>query len=106
MSYDVEIIKQDSTYVDCDLNITFNLGKMFSWAFGVEYWVDEVEDILTDGVAVKLLRAIMKMIEYKTEAETFDSPNGWGTYEHGLNFLIEFYQTCRKNPNCTIHIDK
>jgi hypothetical protein len=106
MSYDIEIIKQDGSQEECDLNITFNLKKMFNWALSCEYWVDEVEDVLTDGVAVKLLRAIMKMIEYRKDAEEFSDVYDWGTYEHGLQFLTNFYQTCRKYPNCTVHIDK
>lgn len=92
------------TYENSDLNITFNLVRMFSWAFGVKYWVDEVHGKKGSEIIKPLANAITKMLLHRKEAEQYNSPNGWGTYPHALKFLEDLLFECQEHPNMYLEI--
>jgi hypothetical protein len=103
---DYEKAEELGLFINSDLNITFNLNKMFSWALDCEYWIDEVEGFKGSEVAPKLAKAISKMLLNKSEAEKYNSPNGWGTYPNALRFLTLFCQECVENGDFWVAIDR
>ena len=52
------------------------------------------------------IKAISKMLLNKSEAEQYNSPNGWGTYPNALKFLILFCQECVENGDFWVAIDR
>lgn len=36
----------------------------------------------------------------------FDSPNGWGTYEHFVSFVEEYLEALEKYPNAVVTCDR
>jgi len=38
--------------------------------------------------------------------KTFDSPNGWGLYEHFVPFVQEYLNACILNPEATVHASR
>ena len=103
---DYDAAERADLYINSELNITFNLVHMFNWAFETEYWVDVVEGFKAKVVAIKLTDAIERLKKYKTEAEKYNAPNGWGTYPYALEFLIKFRQECYNNESYFIAVDR
>lgn len=101
-----ERLEDEGRYIDSDLNITSNLRDMFSWALEVEYWVDAVEGNTGAEVAHVLLPGINKMILYPEEAKKYNSPNGWGTYDNALKFLIDLAIEAVNYKDFYLRIDK
>lgn len=93
-------------YESSGLNITFNLVRMFSWAFGVEYWCDVVNGKKGSELINPLAEAIMKMMINREEAITFNSPNGWGTYPHALKFLENLLSECQEHLDMYCEINR
>lgn len=96
----------ENMYKYSDLNITFNLCKMFNWAFGGKYWVDEIHGKKGSEMITPLNNAITKMLRNKKEAEQYNSPNGWGTYPHALEFLQGLLFECQDYPDMYCQISK
>lgn len=72
------------------LNITFNLYEMFSWAVNGDPTLDwKVPLHSKTGAEIEpiLRKAVERMESNPKTAETFNSPNGWGTYPNALRFL-------------------
>ena len=38
--------------------------------------------------------------------ETFNSENGWGTYEHFVPFVQEYLEACIQNPDAIVEVDR
>jgi hypothetical protein len=36
----------------------------------------------------------------------FDSPNGWGTYEHFVPFVEKYLEACKKYPHASIEVSR
>lgn len=95
-------------------NITHNLGKMANnipinykdtsttlyyvcWR-PEEIGIETVADILPC-----LIQGLHYMIDHREELEQYNPPNGWGTYEGFMKFLLNYKQACEdNNPDCTI----
>jgi hypothetical protein len=106
MSLDITLI--ENCEVVLDINITHNLNKMAQEA-GIYHLVWRPEEIgITHAsqIEVPLTEGILKMIKNPTHFRTFDSPNGWGKYDHFLPFLAEYLESCIKHPNASIVISR
>jgi hypothetical protein len=89
-------------------NITHNLGKMAGEA-GIykhlwrpeEIGIDRAEQLirpLTDGLA------LLKSDPPRFEA--FNSPNGWGMYEHFVPFVEEYLRACVERPMAKVRVSR
>lgn len=88
-------------------NITYNLSKMFTTAFNTgEYWLDELEGRKGFEVIELLTNAIIRMVKDPDHFKQFDAPNGWGTFNDALPWLIQLKEECVKNPNDEIELFK
>lgn len=93
-------------------NITHNLGEMASHVpiddTNLYYvcWRPEEIGIETVGEILPLLiKGIHYMIDHRKELEQYNSPNGWGTYNGFMKFLLNYKQACEDNdPKCKIGV--
>lgn len=88
-----------------DSNITHNLGKMADKA-GIYYalWRPEEKGWVYAKDIIKVLEKGLKKLKDKPKYfEKFNSPNGWGMYEHFVPFVEEVLEACKKYPNAKIY---
>jgi hypothetical protein len=86
-------------------NVTSNLNPMLDKANVYEathetnwYKAGTIIDVLAVGIA--------DMQAHPDEYKKLNPPNGWGSYEYALNFLISLHQACVDYPNAIISIGK
>jgi len=111
MSLDVYLKDPTATYNTDDLywaNITHNLGEMADKAgiykalwrpeeIGAEYAKDIIE------VVEKGLEDLKARPEY---FEQFNSPNGWGMYEHFVPFVADYLEALKEYPDAKISVSR
>lgn len=91
-----------------DKNITHNLGKMAK-AAGIydclwrpdEHGFERAEQIV-DQLQVGLADLKARPEHYKQ----FNSPNGWGMYEHFIPFVESVLRACKENPEAKIEVSR
>lgn len=93
-------------------NITHNLGEMAdhipvsNTTLYYVCWRPEEIGIKTVGEILPLLvEGIHYMIDHRKELEQYNSPNGWGTYNGFMKFLLNYKQACEDNDSeCLIEV--
>lgn len=111
MSLDIHLIEDGVTVYTC--NITNNLKNMVQ-AFGEKYylilWKPQELEIFTSLSEIQAKDLIffyeeilIELIRNRKEYERYNSPNGWGTYDDLLNFLVQLVSYCHKYPKATVH---
>ena len=105
MSYDV--------YVNChtcgaDLirpeghnNMTSNLAKMWGEAGAP---LRDFDGLAAVAVIPRLRAAIDSLRDEPDYYRTFNPENGWGSYEHCLDFLERILAACCRDPQGTIRV--
>lgn len=95
-------------------NITHNLNVMasnipidFNGNSTTLYYVcwrpEEIGIKTVADILPCLIQGLHYMIDHRKELEQYNSPNGWGTYEGFMKFLLNYKQACEdNNPECTI----
>jgi hypothetical protein len=89
-------------------NITHNLCEMADQAgiykclwrpeeIGITH-ARQLIDPLDSGVAL--------LATQKARFEKFNSPNGWGMWEHFLPFCADYLQACRDHPDALIRVSR
>lgn len=101
-----------------DANITHNLGEMadhipidlkgIKTTLYYVCWRPEEIGVKTVGDILPLLvQGIHYMIDHRLELKQYDSPNGWGTYNGFMKFLLNYKQACEDNDqDCIIEADR
>lgn len=89
-------------------NITHNLGQMADKAeIYNALWCPEAIGKTKAGEIVGLLETgLVKLKASPKYYKTFNSPNGWGMYEHFVPFVEEYLEACKKFPDATIEISR
>lgn len=95
-------------------NITHNLGEMASnipinetTLYYVIWRPEEIFENPTTSILINYItKGINYMIENRLSLLKFESPNGWGTYEGFLKFLLNYKQACEDNPDCQIEVSR
>ena len=111
MSLDVYLYEPGREDGDDELfwrNITHNLGKMASEA-GIYQacWRPEELKISKACELVPLLRAgIARLVADPEHFKQWDASNGWGRYQHLLDFAREYLAACEANPTATIRVSR
>ncbi len=106
MSLNVELWEKGERVYDA--NITHNLGRMAS-ACGVYHacWrPEEIHCKKAKHIAPLLKVGIRLLREYPEHYHTFDSENGWGTYEHFLPWLSSYLIACDAHPEARIKVSR
>jgi len=105
MSLDVTLTAVRPTEV-YDANITHNLGKMAAEAGIYKHlWRPEEIGIEQAGQLIEPLTAGLALLKSDpARFEAFNSPNGWGMYEHFVPFVEEYLEACRANPDATVSV--
>jgi len=108
MSLDVNLEDPTATYGSSvyQSNITHNLGKMAEKA-GIykPLWRPEEIGITKANELIKPLTRGLKKLKAKPEYyKKFDSPNGWGLYEHFVPWVEEYLQACKEFPEATVSV--
>lgn len=87
-------------------NITHNLGKM-AVAAGIYkcLWRPEENGITHAKQIIEPLAAgVALLATEKARFEEFNSPNGWGMWEHFLPFCADYLQACRDFPDARVKV--
>lgn len=89
-------------------NITHNLGKMAEKAgiYKVLWKPVECGFLVAGDIIVPLEKGLRDMEKNPTYYRTFNSPNGWGVYDHFLPFVREVLGACKKFPHATIYTSR
>lgn len=97
-----------TTFEVYSTNITHNLIRMAS-QIGVynclwcpeDVGINRAKDMITT-----LQDGIKRMVKEPEICRSFDSPNGWGTYDDFLPWLCDILQACETYPDSIISISK
>ncbi len=99
-------------------NITHNLEEMasaipisFNGKSTTLYYVcwrpEEIGIKTVSDILPLLIQGIHYMIDHRNDLRQYDSPNGWGTYNGFLKFLLNYKQACEDNDQeCIIEADR
>jgi len=89
-------------------NITHNLGTMAGEA-GIYKALWRPEEIQKEkaGDIIELLEKGLTDLKARPEYfKTFNSPNGWGMYQHFVPFVEKYLNACKENPECIIEVSR
>jgi hypothetical protein len=89
-----------------DRNITHNLGKMADAAGIYEaLWLPDEHGYTKAEQIIIPLREGLKLLETDPKRfKKFNSPNGWGMYEHFVPFVKEVLAACEEYPDADIRV--
>jgi len=107
MSLDVTLTKVMPTEV-YSANITHNLGKMAKEAGIYMYlWRPEELGITKASELVEPLTAGLALLKSDPERfEQFNSPNGWGMYEHFVPFVENYLAACIEHGDASVDANR
>jgi hypothetical protein len=91
-----------------DSNITHNLATMADKA-GIYYalWRPEEKGYKRASDIVQALeRGLRKLKRKPAYYKKFNSPNGWGVYEHFVPFVERILEACKQYPNSDICVSR
>ena len=103
MSLDVYLTDEAGNEV-YSRNITHNLGKMACEAGVYEcLWRPEENGITRARQIVEPLSAgVVLLATQKAHFEEFNAENGWGLWEHFLQFCADYLQACKDSPDALV----
>jgi hypothetical protein len=107
MSLDVTLTKVMPTTVFSS-NITHNLGEMAKAAGIYEaLWRPEEIGITHAAQLIEPLRVGLALLKYDPKSfEKFNSPNGWGMYEHFVPMVEQYLEACKANPDAEVSVSR
>jgi hypothetical protein len=89
-------------------NITHNLNRMAEEA-GIyrHLWRPEEIGITTAEQLIEPLRAGVALMKAEpSRFEKYDSPNGWGRYEHFVPFVERYLAACEAHPSALVSVSR
>ena len=89
-------------------NITHNLCEMAE-AAGIykALWRPEEERYYRASDLIEPLTKGLALLTSDPERfKAFNSPNGWGMYEHFVPFVAKYLEACVANPNAIITVSR
>lgn len=107
MSLDVYLVAVRPTEV-YESNITHNLGAMAREAGIYQHlWRPEELAIEKAGELIAPLTAGLALLRAEPDRfRAFNPANGWGTYEGLCDFVEQYLEACRVNPDATIRVSR
>ena len=107
MSLDVSLMVTKPTEI-YSANITHNLNKMANEA-GIynHLWRPDELGINEAGELIEPLRSGLELLKSSPERfKAYDAPNGWGRYEHLVQFVADYLAACEKTPGATVLVSR
>lgn len=108
ISYDAgkTLTEEDETVYDA--NITHNLGKMAGEAgiYKALWRPEEIEAKYAKDIIEIVEKGLVDLKARPEYFEQFNSPNGWGMYEHFVPFVSDYLDALKENPDAEIHISR
>jgi hypothetical protein len=91
-----------------DRNITHNLTKMASAAGVYEcLWRPDEHGITKANQCIEPLKTgLIELVTKPMVYQQYNSPNGWGMYEHFVPFVTEVLQACCEYPNADVEVSR
>ena len=107
MSLDVYLMETKPTEV-YSANITHNLGKMANEAGIYQHlWRPDELGITKASELIKPLTEGYELLVNNPEHfKRYDSPNGWGMYDHFLSFVERYIDACVTNPYAEVKVSR
>lgn len=103
MSLDVSLTAIRPTEV-YSRNITHNLNSMADKA-GIYYVLwrpNEISITKAEELIPLLEEGLKKLLADPEYFKQFNPENGWGSYEDLVDFVTEYLQACKNNPDATV----
>ena len=124
------VVEENEFETDCvfGANITHNLGRMADKAgiyeacwrpyllhpdcpkefdsYEEEYEFEESHPMLAKDIIQKLEKGYEDMKARPEHFEKFNSPNGWGMYEHFVPFVERYLEACKEYPDAIIEVSR
>lgn len=103
MSYDVSLKTARGHEI-------FNLGNYTSnvsaaWAKALGRGLSEFDGMQASEATPFFREAVVSMLQAPGEYEDMMPDSGWGTYDGALNYLLNIYLHCRKEPDSILSMD-
>ena len=107
MGLSIDLI-DDNENLLYECNITHNLGKMACAAGIYEVlWRPDEHGIVKAKQAIEALSdGVAQLATEKAKFEVYNSPNGWGLYEHFLPFCVKYLAACKEFPEANIRVSR
>lgn len=89
-------------------NITHNLGGMAE-AAGIYQALWRPEEIgieKAEQLIEPLTRGLGRLRAEPERFSVYNSPNGWGLYEHFVPFVERYLAACIENPDAIVSVDR
>lgn len=89
-------------------NITHNLVEMAGEA-GIYYALwrpEEIGKTKAHEIIESLENGLENLKANPEHFKEFDSPNGWGMYEHFVPFVEKYLEACKTYPDSTIEVSR
>lgn len=111
MSLDVYLEDPTSTYNVEELywaNITHNLGEMASECgiYKALWRPEEINAVYAKDIIDIVEKGLIELKKRPEHYETFNSPNGWGMYEHFVPFVEEYLEALKEFPKAKIRVSR
>jgi hypothetical protein len=89
-------------------NITHNLCEMADEAgiYGCLWRPDDLGITHARQMIEQLEEGVALLATHKAMFEAFNSPNGWGLWEHFLPFCADYLQACRDHPDALVRVSR
>jgi len=108
ISYDAgkTLTEEDETVYDA--NITHNLGKMAveSGIYEALWRPEEIGKTKASEIVELLEKGLSALKARPEHFEKFNSPNGWGIYEHFVPFVEKYLAACKQHPSAIIEVSR
>jgi hypothetical protein len=109
MSLDIDLTEMKEVSV-WRSNITHNLGAMAEKAGVYKYiWHPEelFDEIASAGDLIPhLKKGLAELLRDPELYKQYNPPNGWGSYDYLVKFLVEYTDACRLHPLAKIVADR
>lgn len=122
MSLDVKLISRSPIEVVCEecgnkynkeveyysANITHNLNRMADKAgiYEALWRPDEIGISVASELIPLLQDGLKKLLSKPKYYEKYNSPNGWGMYEHFVPFVEKYLYACIEYPDAIIKVSR
>jgi hypothetical protein len=105
MSLDVNLIAVRKVSV-FDCNITHNLGEMADKAglYKALWHPEELQIKRADELILVLKQGLKKLKRNPLFYKRYNAKNGWGKYEHLVEFVEKYLQACIDNPDAEVGV--
>ncbi|OWK35178.1 hypothetical protein [Fimbriiglobus ruber] len=107
MSLNIYLEKVQPTTI-YEANITHNLGRMAREAgiYEALWRPEEIGITKAEQLIEPLTKGLALLKSDPARFEAFNSPNGWGMYNHFVPFVEKYLEACRECPDATVRASR